>query len=195
VHRLLVSAVAVLALLVPATARASAQATDTDRPVARTALTGRVIHFNAWGPLRLGMNHEKAVATGMVSRTVDGCAPGWMMTKPYRDRGWVVWRGTFPRMRVGRIVVVGPREHTERGIHVGSTLRRLRHAYSRASALRPSSFGSGRRTTAADDLWFVSVRRPWGVLSFQFAYGARPGPRSAVATIVIARRPAVYWGC
>ena len=140
------------------------------------------------------MRHKRTFTTGMVSKKLDRCAPGYRMTRRFRERGFVVWRGDFPKMRVRNIVIVGSLDHTAKGIRVGSTLRRLRKAYPGLSRVRSASAMQQRRTSDAD-LYSAHVKGPGGTLNFQFAYGPRPRPRSKIAAIVLAPRPTIWWGC
>ncbi len=188
----------VLALTLLSTVLASATSTATatagESADRSSATPGLVVRYRYWGPLKLGMNHREAWRTGMVSHQGDRCAPGYQMKERYRDRGFVVWRGELPRMRVGMIVVRGEGDKTLAGAHAGSTLHKLRELYGERLRLRRGSALDGRADTGPD-LWVATVRKRHANLNFHFAYGRRPGPRSTVQYIVIARKPSVYWGC
>jgi hypothetical protein len=187
-----VSALAVVATVLALTAPAASSAAPSPDRVA--AAPDHVVRFNSWGPLRLGMTHRRAFRTGMVSRRPSGCAAGYDMTRPYRERGFVVWKGDFPRMSVKAIVVRGTGDATAAGAHVGSTLRDLRAAYgTRLRLVRGSALDGAPQS--GPDLWVASVRGTGGALNFHFAYGARPGPNATVQYLMVARKPAVYWGC
>jgi hypothetical protein len=187
--RALAVVAAVLALTAPATATAASQPSDR-----AAAAPDQVVRFGSWGPLKLNMTHHNAFKTGMVSRKMSACQAGYQMTKPYQERGFVVWKGDFPKMKVKWIVVNSAVDETAAGAHVGSTLRSLRAAYGDRLTLARGSALEGD-AEKGPDLWVASVRGKGGAINFHFEYGPKPGPNKTVQYIVIARKPKVYWGC
>lgn len=174
---------------------AATYAESTHQHIGASTAPGLVVRTGSWGPLKLGMTNKQAQKTGMVSTRPDHCAPGYEMTRKYVNRGYVVWKGTFPAMKVGEIIITGTKEHTTRNIHIGSTLRQLRHAYPGLSKVYSSGQITGQVQTG-NDLYIAYIHKAHvGTLSFQFAYGARPKPSSKIAMLVIAPTRAVYWGC
>lgn len=163
-------------------------------PEEAARVEGKTIRFKAWGPLGLGMTHRQAWGTGMVSHQRDRCMPGYQMTVPYRDRGFVVWKGDGTPYRVQYIVIRGKLDRTARGIGVGSTLRQLRAAYPKNSGIR-SRASIDHQVPSRRDVWVVTKQMNKGVITFQFPHGLRPGPRAKIDTIVIARKPVVWMGC
>lgn len=160
------------------------------------AVTGLVVKFGAWGPLKVGMTNKQAQKTGMVSTKADQCAPGYQMQKRFQHRGYVVWKGQFPTMTVDRIIITGSKEHTTQKIHVGSTLRQLRHAYPSLSKVYSSGAITGQPQSGPNDLYVAYIHKAHrGTLGFQFAYGPKPKPTSKIAMIIIATKRTVYWGC
>ncbi|MFC6045523.1 hypothetical protein ACFP8W_18215 [Nocardioides hankookensis] len=192
-RRIVSGAVALLFLLfLPAlTGRAAAQdAPDHERT------SGRTVYYNGWGGLRLGMTHQQAWRTGMVSHVYGHCAPGYEMRPAYRDRGFVVWRDRRPApFKVQEIVVRGADDRTVAGAGVGTTLRELRRLYPDLTRVTGASEIDNRPGRDRKDLWIASASKKWGTLNFQFAYGARPGARAKVEMIVVSHRQEVYWGC
>lgn len=188
--RALVVAAAALALTVPTAATASEQP-SAERASAASGLT---VRFQSWGPLELGMNHRQSLRTGMVTRKLGRCEPGYQMKKRFLERGFAVWRGTFPRMHVRMIVVTGSVDRTASGAGEGTTLRGLRDMYGDRLRVRRGSVLEGQ-PSKGDDLWVATVRKPHGALNFHFAYGPRPRAGSKVEYTVVARKATVYWGC
>ncbi|MCZ4498116.1 MAG: hypothetical protein JWQ74_669 [Marmoricola sp.] len=176
---------------IPAVAHAQSTA-----PVstARSA-AGLVVRNGSWGPLKVGMTSAQAQKTGMVSTEAEHCSAGYEMTKKFRNRGYVVWTGTFPKMKVDQIIVIGAKDHTSKRIHVGSTLRQLRHAYPTLSKVYSSSELTGNQQSANDLYIAYAHKTHAGVLGFEFAYGKRPKLSSKIAMIDIAHTRTVYWGC
>jgi hypothetical protein len=192
-RRLISGAAALLALSL--TAAAVPAEASSAHPPANRATTGRTVTFDGWGGLRLGMTAKQAQATGMVSHERGHCAPGYEMSAPYRDRGFVVWNGQR-RYTVGLVTVIGAADRTAAGAHVGSTLGQLRHLYrGLTKPVGGTKIDEGAGTSGGKDLWVASVKRKRGTLNFQFAYGKRPTAGSKVEMILVAPEQTVYWGC
>jgi hypothetical protein len=189
-RRTISALIATLLLAVPAAAATGASPSKTTSSTASrgsgATTGGLLVGFHNWGPLRLGMTNQRAWETGMVSKRGMGCTAGYAMTWRYRDRGFVWWRGDFPDMRIQKILITGTLDATRKGIHVGSTLRQIRHAYPNVSRVR----GSGTH-----DIYNVYVQGKLGVLVFQFPSGGRPSGSSKIDLIVVEHKPDVYWGC
>src|SRR6478735_4673232 len=106
-RRFVSGAAALLLLLSLSTLTGSAEAqpspsTEHDRAA------GRLVYYNGWGGLRLGMTHQRAWRTGMVSHEFSRCTWGFVMKPAYRDRGFVVWRDRRPAaFKVQDIVITG----------------------------------------------------------------------------------------
>jgi hypothetical protein len=161
----------------------------------RGTSTGLVIGYRAWGPLKLGMTGKEAQQTGVVSRKPDNCQGGFLLASPYDSRAHLIWTFTKGTFVVHRIVINGKADHTAKGIHPGSTLRRLRAKYPRLSKVKHSSAFEGGGTSSAKDIYAATVTRSYGSMTFQFAYGPRPGPGSPIDMIVVSKKPAVFFGC
>lgn len=186
-RRPLLTLAALIAALVGSTA-----AVPVDAAV-QTRAAGLVVRYDSWGPLELGMTHREAWRTGMVSREAAQCAPGYLMTDEYVDRGFVWWRGTFPRMRVRLMIVTSDVDRTANGSGVGTTLRRLRAVYPDLQLRRGSALDGNRQR--GDDFWVAVTRQPNGAINFQFPYGSRPHRRDRVESIVVSRKPTYFPGC
>ena len=156
--RALVVAAAALALTVPTAATAS----DQQSAERASAASGLTVRFQSWGPLELGMNHRQSLRTGMVTRKLGRCEPGYQMKKRFLERGFAVWRGKFPRMHVRMIVVTGSVDRTTSGAGEGTTLRELRActATGCASVVAPSSRGSPARATTSGSQPSASLTAP-----------------------------------
>ncbi|WP_370289291.1 hypothetical protein [Nocardioides sp.] len=162
---------------------------------AQAAPAGLVVSTNSWGKLRLAMTAERAQRTGMVSTTPSGCAAGYEMTPRFANRGFVVWTRSGSTFKVDQIVVRTARDRTAKKVGVGSTLAQLRRAYPGLSAVRSGAAVRGS-SPSGDDVWIASyTRRGKGTISFQFAFGVRPKSSSKVDTVIVARKPQVYYGC
>jgi hypothetical protein len=191
--RLLIAATAAAIVLSLVPAATFAQAPSAAQVSKSSA--GLVLSYGAWGKLKLGMTAKQAQRTGMVSKQADHCAPGYEMVKKYQHRGFVVWKGKVPAMKVDQIIITGAKEHTTRSIHVGSTLNQLRKAYPKLSKVFSASQVTGEQQSGDDLHIAFSSKAHHGVLGFQFAYGKKPKGSSKIQTIIVAPKRTVFWGC
>ncbi len=183
-------ALVVLSLVLPLGSLAgSATARDADR-----APHGLLVTYTSWGKLHRGMTAKEAQRTGMVSTHLSHCAPGYEMTKPFSDRGWVVWNTAKKPWKVASIVVIGPRDHTKEGTHPGTTLAQLRRQHPRLSKVTGGSTMDGE-SQPKQDIWVAWVHKPFGTIDYEFPYGARPKAGSRLDTIVVSKKPLAYYGC
>ncbi|HEX3221520.1 MAG TPA: hypothetical protein VHR35_03050 [Nocardioides sp.] len=167
----------------------SASAREADRSSA-----GLLITYRAWGKLERGMTAKQAQKTGMVSTQVDGCAGGYLLAKPYRSRGYLVWTITSKVTKVHTIVVTGSSDHTKEGTHPGTTLAKLRKQHPHLSALHSGSALDGG-STQKKDIWVAWVKKSYGTIVYQFPYGPKPTSSTALDTIIVNRKPMAFYGC
>lgn len=187
---LILATAATLALaLLPAATHAQAAA-----PAERAA-PGLVIKHGAWGKLRTGMTAKQAQKTGMVSHEEGHCAPGYEMAEKYHRRGYVVWKGQYPHYKVKQIVIAGPKEHTPKGIHVGSTLRQLRKAYPGLSKVYRAREVTGQKYGGENQFVAFTQKKGAGVLGYQFPSDVEPTPSSKIELILISPKRDYYPGC
>jgi hypothetical protein len=190
-RRSLTLAVVVVSLVLPlASLGPSASARDAERQAAK----GLPITYQGWGKLHRGMTAKEAQRTGMVSTKLDHCAPGYQMTKPYQSRGWVLWNVDQKPWKVSSIVVIGARDHTKEGTHPGTTLSQLKRQHPKLSKVTGGSTLNGQ-SQPKQDLWVAWVRKPYGTITYEFPYGARPKAGSELDTIVVSKKPFAYYGC
>lgn len=166
-----------------------ASARQADRPAA-----GLLITYRAWGELERGMTAKQAQKTGMVSTKVDGCAGGYLLSKPYRSRGYLVWTITPKVTKVHTIVVTGAADHSREGTHPGTTLAKLRRQHPHLSALHSGSSLDGG-TPQKKDIWVAWVKKSYGTIVYQFPYGPKPTRGTALDTIVVNKKPVAFYGC
>jgi hypothetical protein len=162
-------------------------------PADERAGTGLLITARAWGKLERGMTVRQAQRTGMVSKHPDHCAPGYLLTKPYLERGDIYWGYSPKPWTVHQIIVTGRRDHTRHGSHPGTRLGRLRHQNPQLSKV--VSAGSLRGVHQRPDLWLAYVQKSYGTITFQFPYGQKPTRSSRVQMIIVSSKPTYYYGC
>ena len=189
-RRSVLLALVVLSLVAPLGALGpSASARDADG-----ASSGLLITYRAWGDLQRGMTAKQAQKTGMVSTQVDQCAGGYLLAKPYRSRGYLIWAITSKVTKVHSIVVTGTSDHTREGTHPGTTLARLRKQHPHLSALHAGSTLDGG-TAPKKDLWVAWVKKSYGTIVYQFPYGPKPTASDALDTIIVNKKPTAFYGC
>jgi hypothetical protein len=190
-RRIVTLVVVVLALVLPvAVLGPLASAHDADR-----GTQGLHIGFMGWGELHRGMTPKEAQRTGMVSRQLDRCAPGYPLTRPYQPRGTLVWKTTKKPWKVSEIIVSGPADHTTKGIHPGSTLAALRKAYPLLSKVHDSSFITGQHQVGKQDFHIAFVKRKYGALTFEWDFGPAPKSGTPIDSVIVSRKPSLYVGC
>jgi hypothetical protein len=194
-RRTMTLALLVLSLLLPL-GSAGLLDSASARPVPvgeRSHHPGLLITYRGWGKLHRGMNVKQAQRTGMVSHQLGHCAPGYLLTKPYQTRGYIYW-GMGPKpWKVRQIIVTGRRDHTAHGSHPGTRLGQLRRQHPNLSKV--VSAGSLRGVHQKRDLWLAWMQEPYGTITFQFPYGLKPTRTTRLDTIIVANKPAYYYGC
>lgn len=191
-RKLIVALVALLGIL--SSSLPSGATAEVSTPAAGGRPAGLVVGPTSWGPLEVGMTARQAQRTGMVSRELSACAPGYVMTERYADRGFVWWRGKHPNYRVQFLVIRGRVDRTRTGAGVGTTLRELRRDYPALGKLVSLSELRGQ-SPQRREYWGASIGRQGSVLTFQFDYSRRPTARSTVDGLVVARKPWIFPGC
>ena len=194
-RRSVILVLVVLSLLLPlGSAGLLDSASARPGPADHRAGTGLLITFHGWGKLQRGMTARQAQHTGMVSKHLDHCAPGYQMTKPYLKRGWVVWDWTSKPWTVKQIVIVGSRDHTYGGTHPGTTLGQLRRQHAHLSKVVRGGSLTGQ-VPSKQDIWVAWVKTRRGTIVYEFPYGSRPTRTTRLDTIVVSKKPVAYYGC
>jgi hypothetical protein len=185
---LLLALVSLSLLLSLGSVGAASSARDADRGA------GLLITYRGWGPLHRGMTAKEAQRTGMVSTKLDHCAPGYQLTKPFAPRGFIIWNTDKKPWTVHWIGVIGTQDHTREGTHPGTTLAQLRRQHPHLSTVVSGASLTGQRHSKKD-VWLAWVHKSYGTLDYQFPYGPRPKAGSRIDTILVSKKPSVFYGC
>jgi hypothetical protein len=161
---------------------------------ARDRGAGLLITYQGWGPLHRGMTAKQAQRTGMVTKKLDHCAPGYQLAPRFAPRGYLVWNTAKKPWTIRYINVIGARDHTKEGTHPGTTLTQLRRQHPHLSAVVSGASLTGQQPSH-QDIWVAYVHKSYGTLDYEFPYGPRPKAGSRIDTILVSKKPAVFYGC